>query len=94
VIRVFLLSPAWETQVWVERYAVTVALWETQVDLPDAPAEAGDLTPYLAAAVVIMLLVLPVIHPQPHLRKETTVETDKNWMELQELAVAEVAQLQ
>jgi hypothetical protein len=38
VIRVFLLSPAWETQVWVERYAVTVALWETQVDLPDAPA--------------------------------------------------------
>jgi hypothetical protein len=48
----------------------------------------------LAAAVVIILLVLPVIHPQPHLRKETTVETDKNWMDLQELAVAEVAQLQ
>jgi hypothetical protein len=48
----------------------------------------------LAAAVQITALVLQVIHLQPHLRKETTVETDKNWMDLQELAVAEVAQLQ
>jgi hypothetical protein len=48
----------------------------------------------LAAAVLIVLLVLPVIHPQPHLRKVTMVVTEKNLGALLGQAVAVAAQVQ